>query len=351
MLKLIGKRFLLALVSIFFIIIVIAGIIYKAPVDPARISFGQRSDAKTVEQLRKKYYLDQPFLEQIYRYLEDLSPLSYHLDSDIRLEDYSIISTYKTEHSKLVLKKPYFRNSYISGTPVLPMVFEAMVPSFYLALVAFIISCILGLSLGLLSAFYYNKFPDQIFLAFSALGFSIPSYISSIFFALVFGYLMSPILGLNVQGSLYELNDYGEVKLHWSNIILPAIALGIRPIAMISQMTRASILDIINREYIRTAVSKGLFPLKIIRDHLFRNALNPILTTVSGWFASLLSGAFFVEYVFNYRGLGDLTITALTQFDVPVILGASIMTVLIFITVNIVTDILYAVIDPRIRLA
>jgi peptide/nickel transport system permease protein len=130
---------------------------------------------------------------------------------------------------------------------------------------------------------------------------------------------------------------------------LPALALGLRPVSVITQITRAVMVDVLKMDYIRTAKAKGLKFKEIIISHTLRNAANPIATTVSGWFASLLAGAFFVEYVFNFKGLGSLTINSLINYDVPVLLACLIVVCTIFIIVNILMDILYRIIDPSIQ--
>ena len=147
------------------------------------------------------------------------------------------------------------------------------------------------------------------------------------------------------------LNDYGEKTIFWKNLILPAIALGIRPIAIITQLTRSAMLDVLSQDYIRTAKAKGLTRYRIISKHALRNALNPVLTAVSGWFAALLAGAFFVENVFDYDGLGQLTVNALLSYDIPLVLGAVLLTASIFVVINILVDVLYAILDPRIKVA
>ena len=169
--------------------------------------------------------------------------------------------------------------------------------------------------------------------------------------ALVFGYWLSDWTGLNIQGSLFELNDFGDEQTVWKNLILPAVALGIRPVALITQLTRSTMLDILTMDYIRTAKAKGLGKWAVVLKHALRNALNPVTTAISGWFAGLLAGAFFVESVFTYNGLGQATVTALLNFDIPVVLGCVLFTALVFVMMNILVDVLYAVLDPRIRLS
>src|SRR5690606_4111971 len=126
--------------------------------------------------------------------------------------------------------------------------------------------------------------------------------------------------------------------------------LGLRPLSIIVQLTRSSMLDELGQDYIRTARAKGLGNKKIILKHALKNALNPVITAVSGWLASLMAGAFFVEYIFDWKGLGSITIAAVYQLDFPVVMGTTLFVGVVFIVVNIFVDILYAMVDPRVRL-
>ncbi|MFM8487532.1 MAG: ABC transporter permease, partial [Bacteroidota bacterium] len=141
-----------------------------------------------------------------------------------------------------------------------------------------------------------------------------------------------------------------EWTLRWGNLVLPAVALGLRPVALIAQLTRSAMLEVLSQDYIRTATAKGLPRTTVVIRHALRNALNPLISAVSGWFGALLTGAFFIESVFNFKGLGDMTVNALLTFDIPVVLGSVLFTSGVFILINIISDLLYAVADPRIEL-
>lgn len=154
-----------------------------------------------------------------------------------------------------------------------------------------------------------------------------------------------------MTGSLYEVDDFGEGKyIQWKNLILPAIVLGIRPLAVVIQLMRNSLLEVMSQDYIRTAKAKGLSMYKIIKKHALKNALNPVVTAVSGWFASLLAGAVFVEYIFNWNGLGKEIVNALNTLDLPVIMGSVLVIAAMFIIINIFVDVIYGWLDPRIRI-
>ena len=152
-----------------------------------------------------------------------------------------------------------------------------------------------------------------------------------------------------MTGSLYELDDFGE-KLHiqWKNLLLPAIVLGIRPLAVVSQLMRNSLLEVFNQDYIRTARAKGLSSIQIIYRHALKNALNPVVTAISGWFASMLAGAVFVEYIFGWNGLGKEIVDALNTLDLPIIMGSVLVIAILFILINIFVDVIYGWLDPRV---
>ena len=139
--------------------------------------------------------------------------------------------------------------------------------------------------------------------------------------------------------------------LQLKNLILPAVVLGIRPLAVVIQLMRNSLLEVLNEDYIRTAKAKGLSDFQIVKNHAFKNALNPVVTAISGWFASMLAGAVFVEYIFNWNGLGKEIVEALNTLDQPVIMGAVLVISSLFILINILVDIMYSWLDPKIRLS
>ena len=159
-----------------------------------------------------------------------------------------------------------------------------------------------------------------------------------------------PGTGLNMTGSLYEYDVYTGKYMSLQNLILPAITLGIRPLAIIVQLTRSSMIEVMDQDYIRTARSKGLSMWEIVWKHAIKNTLNPIITAVSGWFASMLAGAVFVEYVFGWKGLGLELFNSLIKDDLPVVMGSVLFIATIFVIMNILVDILYGILDPRVRI-
>lgn len=161
--------------------------------------------------------------------------------------------------------------------------------------------------------------------------------------------LSLPGTGLPMSGNLLDVDPFTGPFLNWKHAILPVLVLGIRPLAVIVQLTRSSLLDVLSQDHIRTARAKGLSESAVVLRHGLRNALMPVLTAVSGWFASLLAGAVFVEYVFGWKGMGLEVFNALEREDFPVVMGAVLVFATIFVLMNVVVDLLYAVLDPRVR--
>jgi peptide/nickel transport system permease protein len=179
---------------------------------------------------------------------------------------------------------------------------------------------------------------------------SLPSFFTAVLFAWIFAYLLGPWTGLNLTGSLYSVDDYsGERYLNLKNLILPAFTLGVRPVGVILQLTRNSLLQVSSMDFIRTARAKGLRERTVFFKHLLPVASNPIITTISGWFASLLAGAVFVEIIFGWNGMGKLLVEALNTRDLPITMGCVLVIAALFVVLTTLVDVLYAVLDPRIR--
>ncbi len=337
----------LGILSLVLVVLLITSIIFLSPVDPARLTFGQQFDSEMLEQKRKTLGLDLPLRTQLRYYLRDVSPVIFtHRVAD-HLTDKVAIQI-PLGFTTLVIKRPYLRESYQSGRAVSQMISQALPSTLLLAISAILIAFVLGVLFGLISALQQGSWIDDFLLTLSTLGYSIPSYVSAIFFALTFGYVLHHLTGLNIQGGLKVLNDLGDEVLMPRNLILPSIALGIRPVSVILQITRSAALDVLDQPYVLLAKAKGLPQKIIILRYVLRNSLNPILTATTGWFASLLSGAFFVESVFNFRGFGQLTITALLNYDVPLLLGCILTVSVLFIIINMSLDGVYRLIDPRV---
>ena len=219
-----------------------------------------------------------------------------------------------------------------------------------LAFAAMLFATIIGILLGVLAAVKKGTWLDTTAVFSSIAGISAPSFFMAIIIAYLFGVVFRSYTGLNLTGSWFEIDEVtGEKYLALKNLILPAFTLGIRPLAIITQLTRSSMLDVLNQDYIRTARAKGLGNRAIIFKHALRNALNPVITAITGWFAELLAGAFFVEYIFGWNGIGKVTVSALEKLDYPVVMGSVLLSACIFIIISLLADVLYRVVDPRIK--
>lgn len=344
--------------KIFYGILVLIGVVFVVfalfnilPVDPARLTLGQRADVESVEAINKELGLDKPKYVQFLLYLNDLSPISVNDNAEKAKERYSYLKLFTISESKaLVIKPPYLRRSYQTKENVAEILKRALPQTIILAFAAMFIASVIGILLGVIAAVKQHSWFDNIAMSLSVLGISVPSYFSAIVLGFVFGIVLHKYTGLEQTGGLTMIDDYGNEVLMLKNLILPAIALGSRPIGIIFQLTRSTMLDVLSQDYIRTAKAKGLSNLKILFKHALRNALNPVVTAISGWFAGLLAGAFFVEVIFDIKGLGYTAVDALLKFDFPVAMGSVLFTAIVFIIMNILVDILYAILDPRIRI-
>jgi len=327
------------------------------PGDPARMMLDQREDSEQLANIRKKYGFDQSKTKQYLYYLNDLSPLSFHSKNEedytsLESNKYAYQSLFSVGNTEVVIKYPYLRESFQkNGKKVSEVISETLPNTAVLAIFAILIAIALGIVFGVLSAVFKDSLFDGIIAVISTLGMSVPSFFSAILFAWFFGFVLHEITGLEMTGSLYVVDDFGEgTYIQWKNLILPAIVLGIRPLAVVIQLMRNSLLEILSQDYIRTARAKGLSTYQVIKKHALKNSLNPVVTAISGWFASMLAGAVFVEYIFNWNGLGKEIVNSLNTLDLPVIMGSVLVIATLFIVINILVDIIYSWLDPRIRL-
>ncbi len=357
MFRYIFSKVLYGFLTLFGVVTVIFFLFNVLPGDPARMLMGQREDSKQLEIIRKKYGFDQSLSTQYLYYLNDVSPISFH---DSEASNYTSLTTGKYNHFTLlkvgqtviVLKYPYLRDSFQkNGKSVSEVIKETLPNTAVLAIASITVALILGVLLGIFSALFKDTFFDRLIAVISTLGMSIPSFFSAILFAWFFGFVLHKYTNLEMTGSLYEVDDFGEgtyIKL--KNLILPALVLGIRPLAVVVQLMRNSLLETLSQDYIRTARAKGLNNYKVIKNHALKNSLNPVITAISGWFASMLAGAVFVEYIFNWNGLGKEIVNALNTLDLPVIMGSVLVIATLFITINILVDVIYSWLDPRVKL-
>jgi ABC-type dipeptide/oligopeptide/nickel transport system permease component len=344
MLKYITKKILYGLLVLAGVVVLVF-FLFQGFGDPSRLVMGQSGDSTTLANIKKELYLDQPKWKQFAYYLNDVSPLCLHSKAEREKKNLKGIFI-----GKLGLKVPYLRKSYQSKRDVWGILMQALPGTLMLAIAAMFIAILIGIPLGVMAAVKQNTWLDTSAVFSSIVGISAPSFFMGIIMVYVFGFVLSDWTGLHIAGSWMTIDDVtGERRLSLQNIILPAITLGIRPLAIITQLTRSSMLDVLDQDYIRTAYAKGLSRRTVIWKHGLRNALNPVITAITGWFAELLAGAFFVEYIFGWQGIGKVTVDALEKLDYPVVMGAVLVSATFFIVINILADILYGVVDPRVR--
>ena len=353
MIRFLAKRLGSGLLILFSVVTVVFFLFSFSFPNPESMAVGQRTDQATQEAIKKEFGLDQPLGMQYLLFLNDISPLSFHKNSSSSdlSEKYGKCVKLSFDRLTILIKTPFLRRSFQSRERTDTLIFQSFKGTFILALVSIIFAVFFGILLGVLSGIKANSFADQAIVFVSTLGISVPSFFSAIILAWLFGFVFHHITGLNMTGSWIDIDPFVGEYYQWKNLILPAIALGVRPLSIFTLLTRSSMLETLNKDFIKTAKSKGLTAKQILNKHALPNALNPVITAVSGWFASLLAGAFFVEYIFNWRGLGKLTIEALEMNDLPVVMGAILFIAFLFVVINIIVDILYVKLDPRIKLS
>lgn len=302
------------------------------PGDPARMMLGQNADRESIEILHKELGLDKPVYVQYFNYLNDLSPIGFDKDGSFGF------------------KTPDLRRSYQSGRSVSSILADSFPNTILLAVVSIAFAFVVGVSLGALAAIYSDTWFEKFVLVITSLGMSLPSFFAAILIAWFFAFILADYTGLSMFGSLYSVDDFGNGEyIDLKNLILPALTLGIRPLAVICELTKSTMKEVLQQDYIRTAKAKGLSKFQIITKHALRNTLNPVVSSISGWFASLIAGAVFVEYIFDWKGVGVVIVDSLEKYDFPVLMGSLIVICVMLIIINILTDITYAALDPRIK--
>ena len=358
MLRYVTKRLLYGLLVLLGVVTLVFFLFNILPGDPARMMLGQRADEESIALINRDLGRDRPVMVQFAGYLNDLLPLSLHNNADpesffyLSADKYDYATLLRISSTSLVLKKPYLRRSYQSQRKVSEIIATAFPQTALLAVVAMLFALLVGISLGVVSALHKDSWIDRTTLVLSTLGMSLPSFFAAILIAWLFAYVLADWTGLNMFGNLYSVDDYGDGEyLDLKNLILPALTLGLRPLATLTQLTKNAMLEALSQDYIRTARAKGLSHRRVVVRHALRNALNPVVTSASGWLASLLAGAVFVEYVFDWKGMGIVIVDALDTYDFPVVMGAILFICVLLVVINILTDLLYAALDPRVRLA
>lgn len=351
MLRYLLRRIAYGVLVLIGVVVVVFLLFHVLPGDPVSLIAGQRSDISTRESITRELGLDRPLSIQFLHYINDLAVISIHSDTKENEEKYQYQKLFSSGQDAIVVKAPYLRRSFQTNKNVTDIIADNVDDTFWLAISAMAIASFFGILFGVMASLKHNTWMDHTLMAGTVLGISVPSFVSAIIISMVFGYYLSDYTGLNLTGQLWVNHPVRGRELQLQNLILPAITLGIRPLSIIAQLTRSSMLEVLSEDYIRTAYAKGLGRKSVVLKHALKNALNPVITTVTGWLASLMAGAFFVEYIFDWKGLGYTTIQAVQSLDFPVVMGVTLTVAAVFVVINILMDLLYAAIDPRIRLS
>ncbi|HEY9021476.1 MAG TPA: ABC transporter permease [Paracoccaceae bacterium] len=307
-------RRILAIIPVMLIVAIFVFLLLRlTPGDPAAIIAGDMATPEQLERIREAMGLNQPIHTQFITWMGRL------LQGDLG-------------------------TSLISGTPVTTMIGQRIFPTLNLALLTIAIAVAIAVPMGVLAAWRHRSWVDYAVMSFSVLGFSVPVFVIGYIFILVF----SISLGwLPVQG--YSAPSEQGFAAFMTRAILPALTLATIYIALIARMTRASMLEVLGEDYIRTARAKGVKESRVLFRHALRNAAVPILTVIGTGFALLISGVVVTESVFNIPGIGRLTVDAILARDYPVIQAMILITSATYVVVNLIIDISYTVFDPRIR--
>jgi len=333
MLYQINRRVILSIIALLGITILVFVLSHVVPGDPARLAAGPQAREEQVESVRKEYGLDKPLAQQYLIYMKNL------LKGDLG-------------------------KSLQSRRPVVEDLQDYFPATLELTLIASIIAIIGGILLGMVSALKQNQFLDHFSRIFSLSGISMPVFWLGLLLVLLFyrelswlpfgGRLDASLTPPTHITGLYLLDSVltGNWETFWSALsylILPSISLSLGSLGVIARMTRASLLEVLPQDYVRTARAKGLQEKAIIYGHVLRNALFPIITISGLQIGSLLSGAFLVEVIFSWPGLGTYAMKAILFLDYNGIIGVTLLIGLVYMLTNLLVDILYFVVDPRVR--
>jgi ABC-type dipeptide/oligopeptide/nickel transport system permease component len=282
-------------------------LVYVLPGDPVLSMVGERYDEATIEALRSEMHLDRPLVIQYVHFIGSLARFD-------------------------------FGNSYVTGEPVARSVLERFPYTFRLALLAMLISVVIGVGAGVLAAWKWRTPVDYLTMGGTIVGISMPVFWLGVILIYVFA----------MKLRLLPPSGYGGGDFKY--MILPAVTLAQASTAYVARITRSSMLDVVSEQYIQTARAKGVSEPRMLFGHALRNALLPVITVVGADFGSFLSGAVLTESIFAWPGLGRFTLDAILKRDIPTIQGAVFFMALVFMIINLVVDLLYAWIDPRIKL-
>ena len=233
------------------------------------------------------------------------------------------------------MKWPYLRKSYSNRTLVSKVILDALPESIALALASIFLAALIGMPLGVFAVQHPNGILDVSLRVLTSFGLAIPSFVLAILIAWVFGFLLHDFLVLPTTGSLFQYDvQQGREVIQFHNLILPSLALSIRPMCVTGQLMRNNMIDVMQKDSIRIALSKGLSKGVILFNHALRNAINSVLSAMGAWIAALMTGLVFVEFLFGWKGLGNALLNAIDYQDFPVIIGLNLEVSTTFILIN-----------------
>ena len=319
-----------AAITILIVSAVVFAIFSYLPFDPASLTCGQRCTPQIIEGNRIKLGFDKPIYEQYWLFLSGIFAGR----------------TYGSGQAAFSCPAPSFGYSFNENACVTDMIKEAMPITINLAVGALIIWLVMGVGLGVLAAKFKNRWPDTSSSVFVLLGTSLPTFVTGLAL-LIWVSIKWKIIPMSLDGYVSALDNPGRWFMYF---ILPWITLAIAYAALYARFTRAAVLDTLGEDYIRTARAKGVKERTVLFKHTLRAVLAPIITMAGLDFAGLIGGAIITETIFNLPGLGRLTLRSTYEFDLPVVLATTILAAVVVIVMNLIVDMLYAVLDPRVRI-
>jgi len=330
MLRFIGRRIFFAIVTILLVSAAVFAIFSFLPFDPAALTCGQRCTPQIIEGNRIKLGFDKPIYEQYWLFLSGIFAGR----------------TYGSGSAAFSCPAPAFGYSFNENACVTDMIKESLPVTLNLAVGALVIWLVLGISLGVIAAKFKSRWPDTSSSVFVLLGTSLPTFVTGLAL-LIWVSIKWKIVPMSLDGYVSVIDSPSRWFMYF---ILPWITLAIAYAALYTRFTRAAVLDTLGEDYIRTARAKGVKERTVLFKHTLRAVLAPIVTMAGLDFAGLVGGAIITETIFNLPGLARLTLRSVYEFDLPVVLATTILAAVVVIVMNLIVDMLYAVLDPRVRI-
>lgn len=340
------------------VIVIVFFIFSFLPADPALGISGQRADQSTTEIINHDFSLDQPAYIRFAIYINDLLPLSIYnrkvKESPIYLDPAKYRSAFKMFYfgtdKAIVFKSPYLRRSFHNKEGVYDMLTSRFKDSMVLVTASIVLAILFGVFLGIYSAVKRNTFIGKIISFISLAGISLPVFFAAIVVAWLFGFVLHRFTGLNMTGGLYSVDPFEGEYINWKNLLLPAIVLSLKPMALIIRQSRRLFLEVMSQQHILAAKAKGVRKTMLLFNHAWLNTTAPLVLLSYKWLGSLLGALVFTEFIFNWNGIGKLTVTAILNTDLPVMMGIILFISVIYILIYTCAKLLYSTLDPRVDL-